>query len=202
MNINICRNIYYAKESLLDFLYQNKKKLIFLMIAIIAGISLGVCVGINNFSTFTFININDKSVAAIFTNKSFFDCWFKISLHYFLLVIILLIINNFSLLFFLNYLIFAYLFFRLTVDISVLFCVFHLQIFLYIFLCYLPINLMLIALLTLLFLICSSTFACHKNKFETYPYKTIFIIIILILFLTLLFSVISKLFSKFIVIII
>ena len=141
MNINICRNIYYAKENLLDFVYQNKKKLIFLLIAIISGISLGVCVGINNSNTFAFININDKSVAAIFANKSFFDCWFKTFVHYLLLVVIILIINNFSVISFLNYVIFAYLFFRLTVDILVLFCVFHLKICLYVFVCYLPISL-------------------------------------------------------------
>lgn len=202
MNINICRNIYYVKENLLEFLHQNKKQIIFLIIAFVIGLSLGICVGINNSSTFTFINISDKSVIAIFSGGNFLSCWIKVVLHYAFICLLILAINNFQWLSFINYILFSYLMFMLTVNISIIFCTLHLKSILYILLCYLPFNLVLLLLLCLLFLICNSTIVCNKSKFVSYPYKIIIAILLTILVISILLILLSKIFSKFIIIII
>lgn len=186
----------------MDFLRQKKVQIIFLLIAIIIGLSLGICVGLNNAHTFTFINISDKSVIAIFSGGNFFDCFINTILHWAFLFFLILVINNFSFLTFLNYLLFAYLAFKFAVNVSIIFCTLGLKSVLYLLLCYIPFSLLFFLCLIFLFLICNNTINCGTGKFKSYPYKIFLILFCAILIFSILYVVLSRFFSKFIVIII
>ena len=174
----VYRNFYYLKESLFDFLKINKKRLFLSIIAIVLGISFGICIAIKNISNFSFINCSDKIIISFFCGDKAISFFIKKILECLLVVLIILIINNFSILAFLNYMLFAYLSFRLTINSIILCNMLKLTGILYVLLCYFLINITILFLYILLFLICkTSGESCgSSSKIVNYPYKSILMI--------------------------
>lgn len=204
MKKSIYRNFYYVKESILEFIQCNKKYILFSVFAIIVGVALGLCVGLNNCNNFTVININDKTIVAFFSKGSFFNFFICNVLKFLFLEFLILILNNFSFVRFICYLVFGYLSFILVVDCIIIICLFGLHGTLFCFLGYLLINLAIIAMLVVVSLLCKISCDCNGNssKFCCYPYKNIFCVSLIIGVLILLLGIIAQIFSNFIVIIV
>lgn len=203
MNKSVYRNWYYVKESLLDFISCNKKSIIFAAVFLCVGILLGFCVGLNNSSNFTCINLFDKSVYSIFSGGGYFSFCICNILKYLFLLFLVLTLNNFQYLRFLCYALFCYLSFILTVDAIIIISIFSLKGLLFCLLGYLLCNLFLLLTLIAVFVICKTQVGCNMgcSKLFRYPYKTILFIGILALVSILLLGLICKIFCNFIIII-
>lgn len=204
MTKSLYRNLYYVKESIAEFFYANKKRVITTILALILGISLGLYVGLSNTSNFTVINIFNQTTIAIFCGQSFFAFIFKSILKHCLYVLIILVSNNFNFLCLANYILFAYLAFSIILDSIILICLLGIKGILYVFLCFLPFNLLLIFILLTIFLISKNQSETCGNcsKFQHYPYKTIAFLLVISLIILALIFLISKIFCNFIVIIV
>lgn len=204
MNKSLYRNFYYVKESIIEFFQFNKKFFTLAFISVAIGVALGLCVGISNLSNFTFINLSDKTLVAIFSGGSFFEFFISNLLKYAFYIFLILVINNFTYVRWLSYFIFAYLSFILIVDALILISLFSLKGILFCLLGYLVINLLLILLLVIISVMCKLSCDCNGNssKFCCYPYKNIVLIFLFVCILLLLLSCITKITSNFIVIII
>ena len=142
----VYRNFYWVKETIADFMRVNKKRLFLSIIAVVLGGLIGLCIAIKNSGNFTFINCSDKIILTFFCDGNGLAFFVKKALFCLLIVFIIMLINNFSFLTFLNYFLFAYLSFRLAIN-SAIFC-FNLGLtgLLYVLLCYLLINLIILFL--------------------------------------------------------
>lgn len=204
MNKCVYRNFYWIKETIIDFFIINKKRLFLSLIAIVLGATIGLCIAIKNSDSFTFINCSDKIILNFFCDGKAFVFFIKKILLCLLIVISILIINNFSFLTFLNYVLFGYLSFRLSVN-CVIFC-FNLGLtgILFVLTCYLLINILIILMYIILFLICkTSAESCgNSGKIANYPYKAILLLCGIIVLLCLLMTILILFFSKFMTIII
>lgn len=203
MNRCVYRNFYYIKESIADFFRVNKKYLFISIISVVIGISLGLCVGINNSSNFTFLNCSDKLIISLLCKENWL--WFLIKqlLQYAFFVALIMCLTNFNFFSFLNYVFFAFLPFRLIINCiifgsnlgltGVLFAIF-----------YFVIKILMIFMLIVIFMICksSSDCSCNSNKFSYYPFKAILLMFGVIFVLCLILLIVTLIFSKFISIII
>lgn len=200
----VYRNFYWIKENVLDFLQTNKKKLFLSVIAVVLGATIGICIAIKNSNNFTFINCSDKIILTFFCDGKAVAFFIKKILLCLLIVIAILLINNFNFLTFLNYILFAYLTFRLAIN-SLIFC-FNLGLtgFLYVFLCYLLINILIIFMYIVLFLICkTSAENCgSSSKISSYPVKAILLVYGIIVLLCFIMTLLLLIFSKFMTVII
>lgn len=198
----VYRNFYWIKETILDFFRANKKRLFLSVIAIVLGAVIGLCVAVRNSGSFTFINCSDKTILTFFCDGKALTFFLKKILFCLLIVVAILIINNFNFLAFLNYILFAYLAFRLVIN-SAVFC-FCLGItgLLYVLLCYFLINISIIFLYVVIFMVCkSSTDSCGgSNKMSSYPLKAILMMYFIIVLLCLIMTILLLIFSKFIAI--
>lgn len=204
MNKSIYRNFYYVKESIADFFQCNKKHLLISIIAIVLGLSVGLCVGIKNISCYTFINLTDKIIQSFFTNCNWFSLFIKSIFKYLFYVIIVLVLCNFNFLSFLNYVLFAYLSFSLVLNSIIIASLCGLCGILYVLLCYFLFNFICIFLLVVVFLMCKcSANGCgSSNKFLSFPIKAISLTFLIIIIVLLIFSFVSLGFSHFISILI
>lgn len=204
MNKSVYRNFYYIKENIADFFAINKKQLFISILCVVVGITLGICIGIKNASSFTFINCSDRIILSLFCDGSKLGFFVKKVLESLFIMALILVINNFSFLSFLNYILFGYLAFKLSLNSVILIYMLKLTGVLYVFLCYFLINIIIIFLYITVFLICkSSSDACgNSSKFSSYPYKAILIVFLLIVLLCAIMLLISSIFCNFISIII
>ena len=200
----VYRNFYWIKETIMDFFSVNKKRLFLSVIAVIVGAVVGLCIAIKNSSNFTFINCSDKILLTFFCDGKGLIFFIKKALLCLLIVTAILIINNFSFLTFLNYLLFGYLSFRLAINCAI-FC-FNLGLtgLLYVLLCYLLINILIIFMYIILFLICkTSAENCGgSGKIANYPFKAILLVYGLIVLLCLIMTILILIFSKIITVIV
>ncbi len=203
MNKSIYRNIFYVKESISEFFKINKKYLFISIISIVLGFSIGFCVGVSNFSNFTFINFTDKIILKFLCGESGFLFFLKQSLEYFFIAIILLLINNFPFLSFINYIFFSFLTFRLIIN-CIIFCSMSKFTGIIYAIFYFIIKLSIIFMFVIIFMICKSASECSgtSSKLSYYPYKAILIVFAIILILCLLLLLVTLIFSKFLSIII
>ena len=188
----------------MDFLRLNKKRLFLSLIAVVLGVTIGLCIAIKNSDSFTFINCSDKIVLTFFCDGKSVAFFFKKILLCLLVVIGILLINNFSFLTFLNYVLFGYLSFRLAINCSI-FC-FNLGLtgLLYVLLCYLLVNILIIFMYIFLFLICktSADICGGSSKIASYPFKAILFVYGIIVLLCFIMTLLFLIFSKFMTIII
>ena len=201
MKKSVYRNFYYIKENISSFFRCNKKYLFFGMLFISLGIIFGLFVGMSNKSSFTFVNCHDKCVLSLLCKESAF--WFLLRQFFrdIFVIFLILVLTNFPFVCFLNYLVFAYLTFRLIIDCIIfssmlnftgcLFAIF-----------YFALKILIIFMFLIIFMICKSSSDCASNKFFHYPFKAILLICAIILILTLILMLISIIFSKFVIIII
>ena len=203
MNRCFYRNVYYVKESIVDFFQSRKKHLFWSVIALVVGISFGLLVGLKNVPCFNFINLTDKILLDFLSSKSFFYFFFRNILYYSFVIIIIFIVNNFSFLTILNYILFAYMAFNVVFNAIILCNLLKLSGIIYVFFCYVPLKLATIFLLVTIFLLCKSSTDCNKcsSGFLTYPTKAILLSLFLIVILCLVFSLLSSFWLKFVEII-
>ncbi len=199
----INRNIYYVKETLLEFVFSNRKYFLISFVSFLIGFSLGLCVGVRNASNFTFINISDKTIIAIFSGGSFINFLLKNVLKYLFFALLIMVINNFPMLSFLSYIFFAYLSFCLIINSIIFVHILGLKGFLFVIF-YFLLTLVNLALLVVIFVMCRQQCLCcgNSSKFSCYPYKAIVIACIAMIISCLLLSLISLLFKNFIIIIV
>lgn len=203
MNRCIYRNFYYIKESIAEFFYANKKYLFISIISLIIGFSLGLCVGINNCSSFTFLNCSDKLMIALLCKENWFWFFVKQILQYLFFVAIILFLTNFKFMSFVNYLLFGFLVFRLIINCIIFgymlgFCGILFSII------YFLIKIIIIFLMIVIFIACksASNCSCGSSNFSSYPIKAILVLYGLIIILCLLLTAVGVIFSKFVSIII
>lgn len=199
MNKSVYRNFYYVKESLADFFQCNKKHLFFALLFLIIGIIIALCIGINNFSCYSLININDKIIMAFLSTKSWLSLFLRYAFKYLFLCILVVVLCNFNFLSYFNYLLFAYLSFDVVLNAIIIASIFNLTGILYIVLCYIPLLLLCNFLLITIFLMCKcSANSCGcSSKISSFPIKAILICYILIVFVLFVFALISLIFSYF-----
>ena len=120
MNKNVYRNFYFIKESVFEFFQTNKKYLFWSILAMVLGLSLGICVGIKNASCYSLFNLSDKIFLSYLTNRSFTYLFLRNVLYFTLWLVIILFVNNFSFLTLANYIVFAYLAFKSILNAIIL----------------------------------------------------------------------------------
>ena len=169
----------------------------------LVGLTFGICIGIKNSTTFTAINLTDKTIVAIFSGGNFFTHFICNILKYLFISFIILFINNFPYIRFLTNFIFAYLCFSLALDIIILICNFGLAGILFC-LFYFLFSVFFIFLLIMISIMCRLSCDCNGNssKFCCYPYRNIFLTILVMSATVLIFSLLCKIFANFIIIIV
>ena len=204
MTKNLYRNIYYVKETFLEFLHCNKKRVVFVGLSILFGLLLGLCVGLNNINNFTFINCTDKSLIAIFSGGNFLSFFIRNTLKYLCFVFVILVLNNFNFVYIFNYLLIGYLAFSLAMNSAIVISLLGFKAVIYVICAYFPFLLLNILFLSLIFLTtkCASDSCCNSTKFSCYPIKTIVVLSSCIVLLCFILSLINLIFVNFIVIIV
>ena len=195
----VYRNFYYIKESIIDFFKCNKKYLFFSILSIVVGLSIAICIGLNNIGSFNNFNITDKIILAFFTNKSLVSLFLKYAFRYLFLTTLIVIFSSLNYAYIINYFIFGYLSFNVVFNAIIIASMFNLSGILYIILCYLPFLLLCNFILIVVFILCkSANNTCTYNSISNIPIKSIIICYGFIVVILLLFSIISYMFSKFI----
>lgn len=203
MNKCLYRNWFYVRETILDFLKCNKRHFFVCCIFIFFGFVLGLFLGLNNIANLSAINLNDQTIVVIFSSGNILSHLICNVLKYAFFIFLILTLNNFPYIRFLSHIVLLYLSFCLIFDCviivsmcglgGVLYCLF------YTILC--GILLFLLAIISALCKIsCDSN--GNSSKFCCYPYKNIVMICLIMFVLLLVLSIISKIFSNFLVIIV
>lgn len=202
MKRSVYRNFYYIKESISEFFSCNKKYLFFGILSIFLGIVVGLLIGLNHVENFTFINCYDKSILNLLCRENALWYLLKQMLAYAFVIFIILLLNMFSYVCYLNYVLFSYLSFRLIIDCIIIVSMLKTTGFLFVIF-YFLIKLLIIFLLLIISMACKSAnnFSCG-NKFSNYPFRAIVFMSIFIFILCLLLMIIGIIFSKFVSIII
>lgn len=199
MKKSIYRNFYYVKESIADFFQCNKKHLFFSLLLSIIGIAIAICIGINNFSCYSFININDKILIAFLSTKSWLTLFLRYTFKYLFFCVLIIVLCNFNFLSYFNYILFAYLSFNVVLNGMIIASIFSITGILYVILCYIPLLLLCNFLLITIYLMCKcSANSCGcSSKISSFPIKAILICFALIVLVLVIFSLITLIVSKF-----
>ena len=199
MHKSLYRNFYYIKESLSDFFQCNKKYLFFSLLFAIVGIAIAICVGINNFTCYNFININDKIMISFLSSKSWLALFFRYAFKYLFLCVLVVILCNFNFISYFNFILFSYLTFDVVLNAIIIASIFNLSGILYIIFCYIPLLLLCNFILITIFLMCKCTgSSCGcGSKISNFPIKAIFICYVLIVLILFIFALLSLIFSNF-----
>ena len=187
MNKCIYRNIFYITQNISEFFRRNKLRLFFILISLVAGVTIGLCVGIKNCNTFTLLNCTDKNALSLIAGGNALWYFIKQVLLSAFIIALIVILTNFKFLSFLNYFLFAYISFCLMINCTIFCCLFHLagiifSIFYFIF------NIIIILLFATIFLVCKCSSDCDGSsaKLTHYPYKVILLLLCLIAVMNLL----------------
>ena len=199
----VYRNFYYVKQSIIDFFKCNKKYLFFSILSIVIGIAFALCVGLNNVGSFTQFNLTDKIIFNFFCNKSWLSLFLKYAFKYFFFATLVSVLSCLNFFYILNYAIFGYLSFTLSLNAIIIASLFNLSGILYVLLCYFPLLLTANFLLIIIFMACKCAInnSCGNN-ISLIPIKTVVLCYVLILIVLIIFTIISCIFCRFINIIV
>lgn len=202
MKRSVYRNFYYLKENIAEFFKCNKKYLFVGLLSIFLGIMIGLFIGLGNKSNFTFINCYDKNILGLLCKENALWYLIKQIFLYAFIICIILLLTNFSYVCYLNYVLIAYLSFRLMIDCVIIVSMLKISGLIFVIF-YFLLKLIIILSLLVLFMACKSACDCScGNKFSNYPFKAIIILSVVILIISIMLMILAIIFSKFVSIII